>query len=721
MPASDDEILFPRPPGFDAFLGSMNYDTRFAGRANPAFGQTILSTTDQLHYFVDAIETTAPTNFNPRQYAGVNKSILRLDNGTVTSDKTFNDVLQGMVVGDAGGASAGTRRLFAGFGQSTNPRNAYRDLSTDTTPWTVNTDSTAAQWFLIAKAGPDLYAVTDAGVAVLGEYRISKCPAGSDPSLAASWGNGFEVGTPEWAIVGLAAIGDSICVGKPDGLYYFDDQVKRFVNVLKFLEADPNAVNGKGMRAVPNGVLYPTHDGQLWFFDGVQVQNVTPERKSVLPRDVSTQRITAIASSPDGTYLVRETFQNTTQGMGLKFITRIADTYADVTSSVTDGNLSTGADIGSFGNDTDDALFVGSTVPLEGVCFRITRNVNAASVHFAIPQYSNGTAGGTAPFDSSFTSFSGRIWDASILSTASMSCVDTGFPPAASNAVISWSDINSFDLSTSTTISFGGSIGDLTRYWYRIKATASGTGMTTSTTIDEVEIIPSRAGIPITAANDFSHRYRAGCVTEVMFGKQIATNDFAWTPLYALHMGPGVWAMAYHSGRIGVTQNMGQALILWGRFTIAAITEGPTRDPARTIAPVLAGYGTTVPGPLLNLAPGGTYLTAGNDANRYAVKEIDSFTLMGDFIQQDDIWRIYVQMDETDCQLAVEARGAPWKAEVHQSFRGQKMQAWLEFRDAVTGDVHSPDLTMVSVQFHNVATAVDYVPLAANTAVPELT
>ena len=56
------------------------------GRMSPAFDTNYLNTTDRLHYYVRAIEYKSGTDTGsiPRQYAGVNKSIFRLDNGNVT-------------------------------------------------------------------------------------------------------------------------------------------------------------------------------------------------------------------------------------------------------------------------------------------------------------------------------------------------------------------------------------------------------------------------------------------------------------------------------------------------------------------------------------------------------------------------------------------------------------------------------------------------------------
>lgn len=704
MPVAE---LFPRR---GSQPGNLNFDTR-NGRAVPAFDHYILGDTDRLHYAIGAIETLAPINGHPRQYCGMNKSMFRLDDGLITADATFVDVVQGMELFDTGttivtgsafalnGTPINSKILLVGFGSSSTIKNAYRLTQQADSTWFTSNNALSAQFWGIARAGADLYAVTDAGIAILGEYRISKCPAGNDPTLAASWGNGLEVGSALWAITGIAAIGDSIVVGKPDGLYYYNDQTKRFENVLPFLQDAPHAVNGKGMRAVVNGVMYPTHDGKLYFFDGVRVQEVTPEKTwDVIPRDVANSRITAIADNGDTVAVVRECWQNTTQSLGMKVITNIGGIYTDVTASVTNGSLSDGANVGAFGLFANDAIYVGSDQPIEAVCFRVTRNVNAVAQSFTTPQYSNATAGTVSPFDSSFTSFTGIV-DGSILSVAATSLVNTGFPPAASNAFITWTDINAYDLEKLTAISFGGAIGTLTKYWVRLKRTST-LGMTASTTIDEVEIVPARAGLPVAAANDFTHRWRAGGLTIIEMGERHG-SAFVWHQVYAVHTYGGVWAAAWHSGRPGQAgglQNMGQTLMLWGRWRQVAISEGPIRDPARAIAPQIAAYGTKSAGPLLDLAPGGW-----DGGDSMLMKTLNGFGVDGRFVQPTDRYRAFVQFDEQDVIELGSSFGAPGFVSSGQTgVQFRRLYAWLAFEGSgnAAGLPSAPQTLAVEIDFN---------------------
>src|SRR3972149_4682511 len=133
------EVLYPRRPGLGSYAGNLNMDTRDPNKVTPAFDTAIISTTDRLNHVFRAIEAQAPTNSHPRQYAPCNFTMLRLDDGAESVDNTFNTGLSDAQIVDNG---SGTPVLFAVFGVSTDPYNAIRSLSTDTTPWTLATAGT---------------------------------------------------------------------------------------------------------------------------------------------------------------------------------------------------------------------------------------------------------------------------------------------------------------------------------------------------------------------------------------------------------------------------------------------------------------------------------------------------------------------------------------------------------------------------------------------------
>lgn len=738
------ETLWPRK-NQASIVGNVNFDTRHEDRAVPAYDHAAMTgSADTLYPFIaTAIETSNPSG-NPRQYAFANTKCFYFEDGARTTDNTFADVVDGAVIA-ADASTPPLKKMYAGFGNSSSIKNAVRVLTTDTTPWTTTNAAGGAQFWLITKAGPDLYAMTNAGVvaSVNDNFRISKCPAGNDPTLAASWGAGFSVGTPEWLITGLAAIGTSPVVGKPDGLYVWDDQTKRFENKMLHLIDSPHPGNGKGMRAVTNGVMYPTNDGKLYLFDGISITEVTPEKSITLTRDQGISRVTAIADNGDTVAIVHEAFQNTLDGQravnaGLKVITYIGGTFTDVTSTVTDGSLVTGAAMATWGAAANDRLYIGLNAPWEGALLRVTRQPNTATQSFATPSYSNGTTGTVAPFTSSFTAFTSGV-DGTILGTAGVSLTLVGFPPSGSAGAITWTDHNAWDVMTSTSLQFGGSIGTLTRYW-AVWAPAGGlVGMTNPTTIDEVEVVYSRAapgqgvtqGILGTTNNyNFLHRYRSGCLTTVTLGKRDKTVGFTWSDVYALDMYGQVTAVAWTSAKNGSTTNGGQGLVLWGRFKQMVIAEGITRDPARTAWPMLVQYGTTKPGPLLDLAPGGIVLQNSLSLikNRRKRVMINAFIIIGEYgpgqpNASPDKIDIHLQSDQIDIALYGEAQGLPAVIRGSQTTFGsaQRVYAYLAYQQGSQSRPQAPSIREVLIDYDEVDEEYDF-PVAPDTAsLPERT
>lgn len=145
------------------------------------------------------------------------------------------------------------------------------------------TASTDVKLTLATMAGPHLYAVTNAGA--YSNWKVSKCPAGSSPLSAANWSAGLPVGSPVWGINSLRAIGAAPVVGKPEGLYIFNEVTSRYENLMKWLENAPHADNGKGMFQVSNGICYPTADGGLFHFDGYTIRDISPRLTAFEHRD----------------------------------------------------------------------------------------------------------------------------------------------------------------------------------------------------------------------------------------------------------------------------------------------------------------------------------------------------------------------------------------------------------------------------------------------------
>ena len=522
------DLIYPSRTGAP---GSQNAYT-LDGGFSPAFNHFILSTTDRLHFYVNAHETKAPagTGGQPRQYGLVGRSVFRLDSGAITDDLTnfqsthdaFNDVVQGSVIcdGPADGAQTsttlGTSILLVTFGSGNPNPDAtsevgmyYRVLSTDSsTPWNECTSAahaTHASCWQIIKAGADLYGVNDAGIAgTLGDYRVSKCPAGLNPTLVTSWGNGIEVGTPEWIITNLAAIGNAPCVGKPDGLYFYNDQTRRYENVLKHFELTPHALNGKVTQSVTNGVVYTTFDGGAFFFDGVSVSEISPSKLwKMLGKDVPSSRITAVADRGDGIAMLPEIGYQTTQNANL-VVNKVTSAGAAtaITTNVVDGSLATGGDVSSLA--ATSFIDVWADIPFEAVIMHVTRapNTTVAAV-FGSVSYSS--AADTFTTDPVGFIDGTRLTGNATTATAGGSLSYVAFPPSASAGIVMGKSPNFGSLQQRVDFNYSSGTDVTSKYGMRIAM--SGDAFDSTTEIDEIEIIPWRAGMP---GNGLSYRLAGG-------------------------------------------------------------------------------------------------------------------------------------------------------------------------------------------------------------------
>src|SRR3990167_6610500 len=692
--------------------GSMNFKA-IDGKGVPGFKHFLLNTTDRLHYYIGAIEYKAPSSVGgyPRQYAAVYQSVFRLENGTPTDDLTnfqstydaFGDVVQGMAIFDIPDLTTpatftqGTPGLIISFGNGNpNPAQAtyegvyYRSLSTDTAPWSggTATEATIGTTYLtcwqMARAGPDLYAVCDAGVAgALGDYRVSKCPAGNNPVLVASWGNGIEVGGPEWNITGIAAIGDSLVVGKPDGLYYYDTQTRRYENVTKHLELVPHPLNFKCLQAVTNGVVGTTHDGGAFFFDGTAVQDISPKKLwPQMSKDIGNYRVTAITDTGDHIILYTELAYQTTQNAGLIINTvTSAGAATAITTNCVDGSMATGGSLNSLAATSH--IDIWADIPFEGVVIHITRNSNSTAAAVI------GTVSYSSAADT-FTADANGFYDGTRLG-ANGSFSYVAFPQSASAGAVYGKSINFGSLMQK--VDFNYSSGTDVSQKYGMRISMSGDALDASVGIDEMEIIPYRAGMPnggiYSATTNFTNRDWAALIGHAWFLKRQRTTGFIPIDAYAINSGPGVGILAFHNGRLGQAsggQNLGPSLIGWGRYSTWAVSMSPTRDELRSLNTHLADISTTTPGPLMQIA----HDWAGRTAEEFdALKTLNWIYLDTWNVQPTDKTEVFAQFDNRDIVSLGVFEGGPRRCPVSQgAFR--RLNLWIGFDDAASTDEEAP-------------------------------
>lgn len=687
--------------------------TAWNGRITPAFKQFVINTTDKYHYAVKVVDYKAPagTGGQPRQYCAQARTVYRFEDGTQSDDVTatsstaFNDVVQGMVVcdvpedGTPGTFTQGAHPgLLVTFGDGVPVAGQtgvqYRLLDTDaSTPWSAASENgtTYLTAWQIVRAGPDLYAATDAGrCSSLGEYRVSKCPAGNNPVLAASWGNGFEVGGPEWKITNLAAIGDSVVVGKPDGLYYYSDLTKRFENVLKHYEIVPHALNGKVTQSVTGGVIYTTFDGHAYFFDGVSTSEITPSKLwGLAGRDIGASRITAVCDTGDSIEMFSELGYQTTQNANIRVLTvTSAGASTDIGTNMVDGSFNTGGDISSLA--ATSFIDVWADIPFEGVQVYVTRSSNTTATA-VIGSVSYSSANNTFTADPNGFIDHTRLAQSGATSPGG-SFMTMNMPPSASSGQIMGKSLNFGSLQQAVSFTYTSGDGNtspvVAKYGMRIAM--SGAALDASTVIDEIEIIPTRAGMPnngiYSTTTNFTARNNSVLVGHLISMKRKATNQFVPRDRFAVYSYPGVWGMAAYSGRLGQAsggQNLGQSLILWGRNSLVAISKSPTGDEIRSRYPLLAQVGTASPGPFAQIA------FEWDGGNPYKMKRLDNIYIDTRYVQPLDQTELFAQFDDQDIVSLGVYRGGPLSIPVNQApFR--YLNLWLGFKQNATTVADTP-------------------------------
>ena len=653
---------FPLNPGDGregvSLLGSMNMEITPDG-ATPAFDiGSISGGGDKYHYWYSPLESQAP-NGNPRQYVATNDQVWRFEDGALTLDVDHGSgLIHGLTITDDA-VTPPNKRLIAWFGDSTagsltGGGHAWRNLGTDTTPWTFHIGATALTAFGGQVVGSDTFLIAGSagqGRSVLGEHKVTKVPAGSFDGTTTLAGPAEPVGNSGWAVFGYASFRGSPTWAKGDGAYYRNSVDKRYDPIRALATRLPHGLNAKVMAPSENGVIYADVAGRLYEWNGQGEREITPLKDSRKPKDTQRGRIQWVADRGDVLavgYAAHEAYIKgpiaAAKGVRIFKRTGAGQTWTEITSGVTDGSLITPAtaNMSAWGANSTDRLLVISPFPLAGIIPRVTREPNAAVNSFTNPQGS----GGGAETAGALSVDLGTVRDATILTTAGISLVFGGFPAVASEPFLGWTSISAFADVLSTDITVTG-IATITGFGYEWSP-ATTTAMTTPTTIDEIDFIPGRPGLglrdpngPFTAANDFSSLWASGMLEEVYFGRRVGYGEYEWSNPYVINSGGGTHVASWTAAATGTMTNGGMALITYGRFDQFIIAEGVTRDPRRQKYPKLAPWSTTKPGPRLTINNMAFRHSDGSFADPLIPKKILGVEIDGRDIPIDDFMQVW--------------------------------------------------------------------------------
>jgi hypothetical protein len=673
-------------------FGSNNVEIMPEGVAQSADHGPMTGSGDKLHYFVrKTIHTTAP-NGNPRTYHFVNESCLRYEDGALTLDGTFASVVQGAEIID--GVSG--RFLVAFFGNAAAVNGHYfRNLATDTSPWTLHAGAAVTNGWGAEANGADLYVLTGGssqGRTILGEYKIAKVAPGTWTGAIADCGAGYPVGMGRWPVIDFVPHGEGVVAGTGEGAWGFNQRGKKYEPLRPLQRHLPHGLNCKGMAPSENGLFIPMADGTVYEFINGAMHEVTPWKGEAKPKDGPRGRVSFIADRGDIVVMGKESWQNFIKGptfaaLGGRVFTVIGGVGAEITAGVTDGSFATpvAANMNGFGGSLADRFIVTSPVPLYGLIPRTTRNPNGNNAYMATPEVSDGAGG--------FISL-GTLYDATILNVANRSLVLTGFPPAAAEPAWAWDSKTAYydaQLDSITIPTIGVTVSN--QYIYRLRP-AVAVAMSAPTTLDELDVIEARPGLHLPAsdtssvfiaANDHTSLAASNMLLDLYVGRRVGAGEYRdWRIPFSLAGVAGAYSACWTSAASGPLTNGASVLNIFSRFAQITIAEGKLRDPRATSFFRGVQWGTTEPGCKYSLRDIEFLKSDGEPADPLRNKEILEFVLNNRDAQEEDIAQAWVDhLDGRGAWKFGEAQGSPMRIpnSAHKG-SGRRADAHFLFADS---------------------------------------
>jgi len=567
------------------------------------------------------------------------------------------------------------------------------------------TSSTDVKLVYATMAGADLYGVGNkTGVTVAySTYHVSKCPAGNDPLLAASWGTGLPVGSPMYPINSIRSLGNAVVVGKPEGIFVLDSTSNSYVN-RQDCEVAVHDDNGKGMFAGKGHVFIPMADGSLWMFDGYNMTDVGPKHFCIHHRDNPHLRapITAGCVAGDCVYVATAPWEvGWTQEFGLNVYKYVVatTTYTDLTANTTDGKLSTVGAVGGLG--AGDYIYVGADVPFEAVKFTIgTANTVTAS-RFTIVSFYTTVLSTPAWVNADCTSSNGTL---------------SGGKGLAKNGYIrvlgATADYGSHPVMAKTTPPTGTGTPP-EKYWARFLV--SGFACSAGTTIAEIAILPSRPAVcsgtfggtsTITLTNgnfEYTGPDNAGIYPHILAGR-MGPDGWEWWDVFAIQATAPVKAMAYMTLDTGQTEeNAGPRLVMATQNHVHVVMMG-RHD--RLSAPVNENYvdGATMGTPIVYLLP--TDLSD-SDTDRSTIrKETKQYHVYGEYVNSADTLTVLQRLDRNKWDKVGTTSNAPTRIDAPHS-QGLRLETAIGYEDPNATEIAGPSVSRVDVEFEDTSLAFD--------------
>jgi len=695
--------LFPlEQRGLKSYLKSCNMDLR-DGTIKPAPRQI------QISQGGTASDDPAPTMIswthggNPAAWFGQYTSLKACQEGAVLAHTTgitatFTDICR-----FATGAATPVAAMIGCYGDG--------DFIDSFDSAATAAASTDVKLVYATMAGADLYGVTNKGV--YSTYHVSKCPAGNDPLVAASWGTGLPVGSPMYPINSIRSIGNAVVVVKPEGIFVLEATPNAYVNRLD-CEVAVHDDNGKGMFAGKGHVFIPMADGSLWMFDGYNMTDVGPKHLSIHHRDNPHLRapITAGCVAGDWVYVATAPWEvGWTQEFGLKVYKYVVatTTYTDLTTNTTDGKLSTvGAEGGLVENDY---IYVGADIPFEAVKFVIgTPNTTTTPVPAG---FSSATTYSTVPSTP-------KWYGASCAATDGTRSATCGLAKDGYIRILGTTDYGCHPIMTKVTPPTGTGTPP-EKYWVRFAIDTA--TLSAGTTIAEVYILPSRPAVcsgtfsgsapTLTNGNfEYTGPDNAGMYPHILAGR-MGPDGWEWWDVFTLQTTAPITAMAYMTLDTGQTEeNAGPRLVMATQHYVNIVMMGRAD---RLSAPVNENYtdGAKMGTPIVYLLP--TDLSDGDTNRSTIVKETAEYHAYAEYVNSADTLTVLQRFGHNKWDKVGTASNAPTRMDAPHS-QGLRLETAIAYED-VNVEIAGPSISRVDVEFKD--TDSDPTP-QADAATPEV-
>lgn len=242
------------------------------------------------------VEYNSPgTEFAGSYYQPCGRMILKWSEGDTAFYPVYFDSAA-EITGLISFSTDGTPRMYAGRGTSNN----YL-LSSDGTTWsnpaTNSGNSRLGEFFARTRNANGDFAIA--------KNRGNKIALTTDPSDTANWGSEIQVGEDNHAVTNVFSADDTALVGKRGGLFVYDRDFNRFVDVEPGIGAFPDATNFDAAIGRGAAIFATGSDRMFWripFRERGQWAELSPLLRSSAFEGLG-GRVTAITQDPSNIWV----------------------------------------------------------------------------------------------------------------------------------------------------------------------------------------------------------------------------------------------------------------------------------------------------------------------------------------------------------------------------------------------------------------------------------